>query len=113
DRRRYTATYSNGRPMLQDSRSITRREALAVAACGFAAAVATSVGAEPTTQPTTAPAEPIIDIHQHTTYRGRSNERMLFHQRKMGITQTIMLPSGHSTHTASKIKGVATGLYVG
>jgi len=38
--------------------------------------------------------EPIIDIHQHTDYRGRTDEQMLAHQRKMGVTHTILLPAG-------------------
>ena len=28
--------------------------------------------------------EPIIDIHQHTHYHGRTDEKMLSHQRAMG-----------------------------
>lgn len=38
--------------------------------------------------------EPIIDIHQHTDYAGRSQEKMLAHQRMMGVTTTILLPAG-------------------
>src|SRR5271163_4174617 len=38
--------------------------------------------------------EPIIDIHQHTNYAGRSNEKFIAHQRAMGITRTILLPAG-------------------
>ena len=38
--------------------------------------------------------EPIIDIHQHTHYHGRTDEKMLSHQRAMGVTTTILLPSG-------------------
>ena len=38
--------------------------------------------------------EPIIDIHQHTDYAGRSNEELITHQRKMGVTHTILLPAG-------------------
>lgn len=46
-------------------------------------------------------AEPVIDIHQHTTYRAQSNETLMAHQRAMGVTRTILLPplavlfSGH------------------
>jgi predicted TIM-barrel fold metal-dependent hydrolase len=39
-------------------------------------------------------AEEIIDIHQHTHYSGRSDEDLVAHQRKMGITKTILLPAG-------------------
>ncbi len=37
---------------------------------------------------------PIIDIHQHTNYSGRSNEQLVAHQRRMGITRTVLLPAG-------------------
>ena len=40
------------------------------------------------------PAEPIIDIHQHTTYSGRSDEDLIRHQREMGVTKTVLLPAG-------------------
>lgn len=46
-------------------------------------------------------AEPIIDIHQHTTYRARTPEQLLAHQRAMGVTQTILLPAGSSVKRAS------------
>lgn len=39
-------------------------------------------------------AEPIIDIHQHTHYSGRSDAELLRHQKAMGVTQTILLPAG-------------------
>ena len=38
--------------------------------------------------------EQIIDIHQHTHYSGRSDEVLLRHQKKMGITKTVLLPAG-------------------
>ena len=39
-------------------------------------------------------AEPIIDLHQHTHYSGRTDADLLTHQRNMGITKTILLPAG-------------------
>jgi len=39
-------------------------------------------------------AEPIIDIHQHTNYSGRSDAELIAHQREMGIAKTILLPAG-------------------
>ena len=45
--------------------------------------------------------EPIIDIHQHTTYRARTPDQLLAHQRAMGVTQTILLPAGSSVNRAS------------
>ena len=40
------------------------------------------------------PAEPIIDIHQHTNYSGRNDAELLAHQRAMGIHKTVLLPAG-------------------
>ncbi|HUQ93760.1 MAG TPA: amidohydrolase family protein [Bryobacteraceae bacterium] len=37
---------------------------------------------------------PILDIHQHTNYSGRTDDVLVAHQRKMGITKTILLPAG-------------------
>jgi predicted TIM-barrel fold metal-dependent hydrolase len=37
----------------------------------------------------------VIDIHQHTDYGGRSDDQLVAHQRKMGVTKTILLPSGY------------------
>src|SRR5436190_8221577 len=38
--------------------------------------------------------EPVIDIHQHTNYSGRTNAALIAHQRKMGVTHTVLLPAG-------------------
>lgn len=38
--------------------------------------------------------EPIIDIHQHTNYSGRTDAELLAHQRTMGISKTVLLPAG-------------------
>jgi uncharacterized protein len=38
--------------------------------------------------------EPVIDIHQHTNYSNRSDDDLIAHQRKMGVTQTVLLPAG-------------------
>lgn len=37
---------------------------------------------------------PIIDIHQHTNYGGRTNAQLIAHQKAMGVTHTILLPAG-------------------
>src|SRR5688572_24737360 len=55
-------------------------------------------------------AEPIIDIHQHVSYSGRPDEVLLTHQRAMGVTTTILLPSGRPMQTASTHEGVSNGL---
>lgn len=56
------------------------------------------------------PAEPIIDIHQHTNYHGRSAEELLAHQRTMGITQTILLPAGSLVDSPTTHQGKSNGL---
>jgi predicted TIM-barrel fold metal-dependent hydrolase len=45
-------------------------------------------------QPTPAPPEPVIDIHQHTSYAGRTDAELIDHQRAMGVTKTVLLPAG-------------------
>lgn len=57
---------------------LSRRTFLAGAACSLAAQAA----------------EPVIDIHQHTNYSGRSDDELVAHQREMGITKTVLLPAG-------------------
>ncbi len=54
--------------------------------------------------------EPIIDIHQHTNYRERTNARLLAHQRAMGVTKTILLPAGSSVRRPSTKDGAYNGL---
>ncbi|MFN7921155.1 MAG: amidohydrolase family protein [Bryobacteraceae bacterium] len=51
----------------------------------------TTLGAAAVAQPQTIP---IIDIHQHTDYSGRPDDVMLKHQDVMGISKTVLLPSG-------------------
>jgi predicted TIM-barrel fold metal-dependent hydrolase len=38
----------------------------------------------------------IVDIHQHTNYSGRTDEQLLAHQRRLGVSKTILLPAGRS-----------------
>jgi predicted TIM-barrel fold metal-dependent hydrolase len=57
-----------------------------------------------------AAAEPVIDIHQHLGYSGRSDDVLLSHQQAMGITTTILLPAGRSVNTPSTHDGVSNGL---
>jgi predicted TIM-barrel fold metal-dependent hydrolase len=40
------------------------------------------------------PAEPIIDMHGHVNYAGRTDDVFYEHQRRIGVTLTILLPSG-------------------
>ena len=39
-------------------------------------------------------AEPVIDIHQHTNYHGRSDDQLVAHQHTMGISKSVLLPAG-------------------
>ncbi|HLJ12915.1 MAG TPA: hypothetical protein VKV15_00345 [Bryobacteraceae bacterium] len=39
-------------------------------------------------------AEPVIDIHQHTNYHGRTDDQLIAHQHTMGVTLTVLLPAG-------------------
>jgi predicted TIM-barrel fold metal-dependent hydrolase len=54
--------------------------------------------------------EPIIDIHQHLGYSGRSDDVLLSHQRAMGVATTILLPAGRAVNSPSTHAGVANGL---
>ncbi len=112
--------------MATEDHRLTRREMLA----SSAAVLASSMAAHGQTAPavkelisdtTTSPATtsrptdlgPIIDVHQHTTYLGRTNERLLAHQRNMGVTMTILLPGGTPTKLPSTHNGKTNGLYAG
>lgn len=37
---------------------------------------------------------PVIDLHQHTNYSGRSDLQLRTHQKAMGIHRSVLLPSG-------------------
>src|SRR5260370_8014745 len=50
----------------------------------------------------------IIDIHQHTDYSGRSDDALIAHQRKMGVTKTILLPSGYKPTPGLELGGNET-----
>jgi predicted TIM-barrel fold metal-dependent hydrolase len=39
-------------------------------------------------------AEPVIDLHQHTHYSGRTDEQLIAHQKTMGISLSVLLPAG-------------------
>lgn len=54
--------------------------------------------------------DPIIDIHQHLRYTEGTDFHMLAHQRAMGITKSILLPSGRPLNSESTHNGVANGL---
>jgi predicted TIM-barrel fold metal-dependent hydrolase len=66
--------------------------------------------------------DPIIDIHQHVNYGGkrdkqwrqiapaRTDEELAAHQRRNGITKTILLPAGTPVLRASTHDGRSNGL---
>ena len=75
---------------------MTRRELLAMTA----GAVLTSA------------AEPIIDIHQHTNYTGRTDDALVAHQRAMGVTTTVLLPAGRKFGLAAGAGGNDTVVHL-
>ncbi|MGV3756652.1 MAG: amidohydrolase family protein [Verrucomicrobiota bacterium] len=83
--------------------NLNRREFLKGTAAALACSCVTT-GAAPNSD------EPVIDIHQHTDYSGRTNEQLLIHQRAMGITTTILLPAGRPVQIDSTHKGKSNGL---
>ena len=50
----------------------------------------------------------VLDIHQHTNYSGRSDDQLVAHQRKMGVTKTILLPSGNKPTPGLELGGTET-----
>jgi predicted TIM-barrel fold metal-dependent hydrolase len=84
----------------------SRRDFLAASGLALAGAAlpgCASVVAQPR-------AEPIIDIHQHVGYAGRTDDALLEHQRNLGVVKTILLPAGRPADRASTHFGVSNGL---
>ena len=90
-------------------RHFSRRQFITVSAAAMAASTLPLSAQEKVAEKP----EPIIDIHQHTDYSGRNHDQLLAHQRAMGITTTIMLPSGRPIISASTHDGVSNGLQAG
>src|SRR5256886_4567318 len=55
-------------------------------------------------------AEPIIDVHQHTHYHGRTDDELVAHQKTMGATLTVLLPAGSPVNRPSTHQGKPDGL---
>src|SRR5437588_10915432 len=83
--------------------TISRRELISAGAASAAMLLAPESWSDPAE-------EPIIDIHQHTNYSGRTDEQLLQHQRTMGVTQTILLPAGTPVDRPSTDNGRSNGL---
>lgn len=69
---------------------MNRREFLTVTSATCASAFCGCA----TLKPPPATAEPVIDIHQHTHYHGRTDAELIAHQQTMGVTHTVLLPAG-------------------
>jgi len=82
----------------------TRRRFLQLAGMALGAA---APGATDVTAPQ---ADPIVDIHQHLNYSGRPDAALLAHQRALGITTTVLLPSGRPVASPTTHDGLANGL---
>ncbi|MDF1812689.1 MAG: amidohydrolase family protein [Verrucomicrobiales bacterium] len=54
--------------------------------------------------------EYIIDIHQHVNFHGRRNPDFVAHQAAMGVSKTVLLPSGAQLSTESTHLGRSNGL---
>lgn len=87
----------------------SRRETLMLGAAAIAMPFSAAPGQESASQPS----DPIIDIHQHTNYSGRTDEQLLRHQKAMGVTQTLLLPAGAPVKRPSTLNGKGNGLQAG
>jgi predicted TIM-barrel fold metal-dependent hydrolase len=54
--------------------------------------------------------QPILDLHQHTNYHGRTDEQLIAHQRAMGVSRTVLLPAGSKYGLAAGCGGNDTVL---
>lgn len=75
---------------------VRRRDFLATVAGSAVLAGCQSPAPQVSSESSSAP-EPkdlVIDFHQHTHYRGRTDDDLVAHQRKMGVNLTVLLPAG-------------------
>ena len=56
---------------------------------------------------------PAIDIHQHPGFRGRSDDRVIAHQRAMGMKVSFILPAGTPVELPSTNNGKTNRLAAG
>ncbi|MGH7946515.1 MAG: hypothetical protein ACREF9_16130, partial [Opitutaceae bacterium] len=69
----------------------TRRDFIATTVLALGAA---QLRAQPTR--VDPPEHPVIDIHQHPSFRAREDKDLLEHQQRLGVTKTILLPAGRT-----------------
>ena len=74
-------------------RVIARRDFL-VAGVGLAAGASCGDGGTANQSRPVDSGPSVIDFHQHTNYRGRSDDDLVAHQRRMGVDLTVLLPAG-------------------
>lgn len=102
---------------INSRREFIKKNSFAGLAAALSLGATSSIFAENSTnedpkQATFTSHEPIIDIHQHLNFHGRSDAHFLAHQRAMGITTTILLPAGRPAILASTHGGDSNGLAV-
>ena len=90
---------------MSQMQALSRRRFLAVSASCTAGHVLLAE-----TKEVQVPTEPVIDVHQHTNYVLRADKKLVAHQRIMGVTTTLLLPSGKAVKRASTNEGRANGL---
>ena len=74
--------HQKDKPRVHHRRGVTRREFL-----GGAAAITVAPLMSPAN-----PGIPLLDLHQHTTTVGRTDEQLVAHQEYHGVTITMLLP---------------------
>lgn len=97
----------------QNRRKFLKNSVLAGTGVVLSAGMAQPLFASASSQDMHSPAkagEPIIDIHQHIFYHGRTDEQLLAHQKAMGVTTTVLLPAGSPVNTMSTHDGLSNGL---
>jgi len=87
----------------ENERDMKRRQFTKIAGIGITTgAVGAVVGREDAFE--------IIDIHQHVNFHGRRDSELIAHQKKMGVSKTVLLPAASALAMASTHKGKSNGL---
>lgn len=86
--------------------SMNRRKFLRTASLALGASAVGAAARQPE-------ALPIIDIHQHPGFKGRPGDKLVAHQRAMGVGTTFILPAGTPAELPSTHMGKSNGLAAG